>query len=309
MVIIMSFAQETKAGLVSASEGLKHECCRKAELYGIIYSAGIFSRERLKLVTVCEELAELCIKRLRDLYSIEGNLYITEKKSGDADERRSCKITVPQRRELERLFRGFKYAPEDSEAFVKREMFKCSNCMAAFVRGAFLTAGTLTDPDKGYHLELDFTNKASAESIAELLCECGIEPKRTSRKTEHVLYYKDSESIENFLAFIGATNAAFTIMNKKIERELRSDANRLANSELANIGKTVAAAGDQLAAINALKAKGELERMPDELKITAYLRLDHADATLAQLAALHEPPITKSGVNHRLKKIMAWKPS
>lgn len=305
----MSFAQETKAGLVSASEGQKHECCRKAELYGILYSAGIFSRERLKLVTVCEELAALCIKRLRDLYSIEGNLYITEKKSGESDERRSCKITVPQKRELERLFHGFKYTPEDTESLVKREMFKCQGCMAAFVRGAFLSAGTLTDPDKGYHLELDFTSEAAAQSITELLSECGIEPKRTSRKTEHVLYYKDSESIENFLAFIGATNAAFTIMNKKIERELRSDANRLANSELANIGKTVAAAGDQLAAINSLKAKGELERMPDELKITAYLRLEHADATLAQLAALHDPPITKSGVNHRLKKIIAWKSS
>lgn len=303
----MSFAQETKASLVAASEGLKHDCCRRSLLYGIIYSAGIFSRERLKLVTACEELAELTVKWLRDQYSIEGNLYITEKKSGDADERRSCKITVPQRRELERLFHGFRYGPDESEANLNTEMFRCPNCAAAFVRGAFLAAGTLTDPDKGYHLELDFASESAAGNLSSLLSECGIEPKHTSRKTEHVLYYKDSESIENFLAFIGATGAAFTIMNKKIERELRSDANRLANSELANIGKTVAAAGDQLAAINALRARGELERMPDELKVTAYLRLDHADATLAQLAALHDPPITKSGVNHRLKKIMAWK--
>ncbi len=304
----MSFAHETKTGLVAHSEGLKHDCCRKAELYGILYAAGIFSRERLKLVTTCEELAELTVKRLREQYRIEANLYITEKKSGAADERRSCKLTVPQKKELARLFHALKYSEDEPESNLKTEMLRCVSCMAAFVRGVFLAAGTLTDPDKGYHLELDFLNESAAKKLSELLLENGLEPKYTSRKTEHVLYYKDSESIENFLAFIGANGAAFTIMNKKIERELRSDANRIANSELANIGKTIAAAGDQIAAINALKAAGELERMPDELKITAYLRLEHADATLAKLASLHEPPITKSGVNHRLKKIMAWKP-
>ena len=303
----MSFAQETKTALVSHSEGLKHDCCRKAELYGILYAAGVFSREKLKLVTTCEELAELTVKRLHDQYHIDANLYVTEKKSASADERKSCKLTVPQKKELARLFHGLKYTEDEPEHNLKTEMFKCGNCMSAFIRGVFLSAGTVTDPDKGYHLEMDFLDAASAERFSELLLENGLEPKQTSRKTEHVLYYKDSESIENFLALIGATGAAFTIMNKKIERELRSDANRLANSELANIGKTVAAAGDQLAAINALRAAGELERMPDELKVTAYLRLEHSDATLAKLASLHEPPITKSGVNHRLKKIMAWK--
>ncbi len=304
----MSFAQETKVSLIAHSESVKHECCRKAELYGILYAAGIFSRDRLKLVTSCEELAELTVKKLRDQYRIEGNLYITEKKSGDADERRSCKITVPQKKELSRLFHGLKYTEDEPEQNLKEEMLRCGNCRAAFLRGVFLSSGTITDPGKSYHLELDFTCSQTADNIHSLLSECGLEPKHTSRKTEHVLYYKDSESIESFLAFIGATGAAFIIMNKKIERELRSDANRLANSELANIGKTIAAAGDQLAAINTLKAAGALELMPDELRITAYLRLENADATLAQLAALHDPPITKSGVNHRLKRIMAWKP-
>ena len=136
------------------------------------------------------------------------------------------------------------------------------------------------------------------------MTDAGLEPKMMLRRGESVLYYKDSESIENFLAYIGANTAAFTIMNKKIERELRSGANRIANGEMANIGKTVAAAADQINAINNLIRSGEIERIPEELKQTAYLRLENEDATLAALAEMHTPPITKSGVNHRLKKLV-----
>ena len=145
---------------------------------------------------------------------------------------------------------------------------------------------------------------AAAESLSGLLTDAGLEPKMMSRRGESVLYYKDSESIENFLAYIGANTAAFTIMNKKIERELRSGANRIANGEMANIGKTVAAAADQINAINNLIRSGEIERIPEELKQTAYLRLENEDATLAALAEMHTPPITKSGVNHWLKKLV-----
>lgn len=305
----MSFALDTKANLAAISDTMKHDCCRRAELYGILWAAGIFTRSRIKLVSASEELAGLAVKWLRDQHSIEGNLYITDKKSGDADERRSCKITVVQKRELERLFYAFRYTDGENESEIKAEMLRCQNCTAAFLRGVFLSSGTLTDPEKGYHLEMNFTDGKFADRLSGLLNELGLEAKTTTRKTEQVLYYKDSESIENFLAFIGANNAAFTIMNKKIERELRSDMNRIANGEVANIEKTTKAAGAQIAAIKALKVSGELERMPDELRITAHLRLEHADATLLQLAELHTPPITKSGVNHRLKKILDWKPT
>ncbi len=303
----MSFAQETKANLVAASEAMKHDCCRRAALYGILYGAGVFTRERFKLVTTSIELANLAVKWLHDQHGVEANLYVTDRKSGEADERRSCKITVVQKKELERIFHSLRYGADEPLANIKTEALKCLNCRAAFMRGVFLSAGTITDPDKGYHLEMNFADVAVCERFAEMLGEEGIAPKRMTRKTEHVLYYKDSESIENFLALIGANNAAFTIMNKKIERELRSDMNRIANGEVANIEKTTKAASAQITAIRALQASGELERLPDELKITAELRLEHSEDTLLQLANRHNPPITKSGVNHRLKKIMEWK--
>jgi DNA-binding protein WhiA len=302
----MSFALDTKASLVVFSEGLKHDCCRRAELYGILSMAGVFSRQKCKLVTTSEELANLTMKWLSSLYGIAGNLYITERKSGDVDERRSCKITIPQKKDLERLFNSFCYKADDPLTQIKREMLRCAGCEPSFVRGAFLSSGTLINPDKGYHLEMSIPSIELADSFATLLAEAGFEPKRMIRKNENVLYYKDSEDIENFLAYIGANTAAFTIMNKKIEREIRSDANRITNGELANIGKAIAASTDQINAINSLIASGELTRMPEELQKTAYLRLENRSATLSQLAELHNPPITKSGVNHRLKKIMEW---
>ena len=302
----MSFSHETKLGLVSLFESTKHECCKKAGLYGILISAGVFSRTKCKLVTTTPELAGLTMEWLGKLFSINGNLYVTDRKSGEEDERRVSKITLPKKKELERLFNCLKYSPDEPETDIKTGLFRCPNCQAAFVRGVFLSAGTVTNPDKSYHLELSLPSERLAENLAALLSECGLEPKSMQRKNENVLYYKDSENIENFLAYIGANTAAFTIMNKKIERELRSGANRIANGELANLGKTVAAAGDQIAAIKSLEASGELERMPDELRATALLRLEHFDATLSELAALHDPPITKSGVNHRLRKITEW---
>lgn len=301
----MSFAKQTKASLVKLSQSLKHDCCRRAELYGILYGAGVFTRERIKLVTSSEELAALCTKRLEDLYGIDANMYVTEKKSGD--DRCSCKITVVQKKDLARLFYQLRYEDAEAAHSIKEEMFKCDTCRPAFVRGVFLSAATVTDPDKSYHLELDFTAAAPCENLRAFLSKEGITPKHMTRKNEEVLYYKDSESIENFLAYIGANNAAFEIMNKKIERGIRSDMNRIANGEVANIGKTAKAATSQIAVIRALKESGELERMPDELKITANLRLEHSDASLLRLAELHTPPITKSGVNHRLKKILEWK--
>lgn len=300
----MSFAHETKTMLVEMADETKHDCCRRSGLYGIMYAAGIFSRNRCKLVTTCEELAELTVKRLRELYRIEANLYLTDRKSGDEEERKSCKITVPQKKELDKLFCGLKYSEDDCEAKIVEKVFKCPNCRSSFLRGVFLSAGTITDPEKGYHLEISLTDVLFADSLEGFLTALGFEPKRTVRKNENVLYFKDSESIENFLAYIGANSAAFTIMNKKIERELRSGANRIANGEIANLTKTVNAASDQIAAIKQLIADKRIDTLPEELRQTAYLRLENSSLTLSELAALHEPPITKSGVNHRLKKIM-----
>lgn len=186
---------------------------------------------------------------------------------------------------------------------IEIEKFKCEECIKYFLRSVFLTYGTITNPDKSYHLELIVSDDGIADSLQELLTQYSIEPKKTKRKNNYILYYKESELIVDFLNIIGANKSAFHIMNTKIRKELRNNANRLANCDTANIDKTVSAAMIHIDAIKTLITTGEINNLSDELKATAYLRLENPDITLNELAELHEPPISKSGVNHRLKKI------
>ena len=190
-----------------------------------------------------------------------------------------------------------------SDSVIDTETFVCADCVKYFFRGVFLEYGTITNPDKSYHLELVLNNEITADSLAELLTKYNMESKKITRKNTYVLYYKESERIVDFLNMIGANKSAFHIMNTKIRKELRNNANRLANCDTANIDKTVSASIGHIDAINVLIANGGINDLPEELKDTAYLRLDNPDITLSELAAIHDPPISKSGVNYRLKKL------
>jgi conserved hypothetical protein len=199
---------------------------------------------------------------------------------------------------------AFQYASTftcDSE--VNTSNFVCDDCVKCFLRGVFLEYGTITNPDKSYHLELVMNDENITDSLMDLLSAYDMEPKKTTRKNSYVLYYKESERIVDFLNIIGANKSAFHIMNTKIRKELRNNANRHANCDAANIDKTVSASLNHIDAINTLIVTGGINDLPEELKETAYLRLDNPDITLSELAAIHNPPISKSGVNYRLKKL------
>ena len=178
------------------------------------------------------------------------------------------------------------------------------HCRTAFLRGAFLAGGSVTDPMKGYHLELATSHYYVGRELPALLREAGFEPKETERKGNHVVYFKHSDHIEDFLTFLGAPVSAMAVMAAKIERDLRGSVNRQVNCDSANLDKTVAAAREQLAAIDRLRDAGRLDSLPDKLREVAALRLAHPEDTLAQLAERCDPPITKSALNHRLRKLV-----
>ena len=140
--------------------------------------------------------------------------------------------------------------------------------------------------------------------------EAGFQPKEATRKANYIAYFKQSERIEDFLTAIGAPLAAMEIMNAKLEKNLRGSVNRRVNCDAANLDKAVEAAQVQLEAIRSLEQSGQLEGLPDKLRETARLRLEHPEDTLAELAALCDPPATKSALNHRLRKLVelgqAW---
>ena len=178
-------------------------------------------------------------------------------------------------------------------------------CRRAFLRGAFLAGGSVTDPEKRYHLELSTTHLKVSRETELLLDELALKPKATERKGSSVLYFKQSEAIEDFLTLIGAPVSAMAVMSAKIEKDWRNDANRKTNCDAANVDKAVAAAQEQLAALRRLEERGQFDTLPEKLRQTAELRRAHPEVTLQELAELHEPPLTKSAVNHRLRKLLA----
>ena len=177
-------------------------------------------------------------------------------------------------------------------------------CRMSFLRGAFLAGGSVTDPQKGYHLELATSHRSVSREMLALMGEESFFPKDAQRKGNSVIYFKQSESIENFLTAIGAPLSAMAVMNAKLEKDLRGSVNRRVNCDAANLDKVVEAAQAQLEAIRALEREGVLESLPDKLQEAARLRVTHPEDTLAQLAERCDPPVTKSALNHRLRKLV-----
>ena len=179
-------------------------------------------------------------------------------------------------------------------------------CRIAFLRGAFLAGGSVTDPTKGYHLELTTTHQNVAKEGYILMQEVlPFAPKTARRGGAYVMYLKQSDVICDFLTFLGAHVASMGIMEARLEKEFTNNVNRRCNCDDANTTKVVEAAQEQLAAIRLLKKQGKLEHLPPKLLQAAQARQEHPEASLAELAQLMEPPITKPAMNHRLKKLLA----
>lgn len=188
------------------------------------------------------------------------------------------------------------------------EHFKCPGCFGHFAAGLFIVFGTVTDPLKSYHLELSFDTSAQRDAANHVLSDKGVHMRASERygrnNKRSILYIKDSSAIEDFFALIGANKAAFELMNSKIVRGLRQDANRQMNCDMANINKSLNAARECADVIREMNDADLLIQLPAELRITAVLRMENPQASLTELGALHSPPISKSGVKHRLDKVM-----
>ena len=180
----------------------------------------------------------------------------------------------------------------------------CEGCRAAFLRGAFLSTGTLSDPHRSTHLEFLLRNPRRAELLAAFLTSCGYPPGVIRRGTGVGLYYKNGTAAEDLAALAGAGRTAMEMMNARIEREIRNQENRATNCVAKNIEKSVSASARQMAAIERLAVTGMLAQLPEPLRLTARLRAENPDASLEELRRLHSPPITKSGLNHRLQKLI-----
>ena len=288
--------------MVSFSRQIKNEillqdntayCCSSAELCAYILLLG---RKKSGAVEIISE-NELLANRIAGLASRALKIKLIPLKLGNSYSLLlNCENKAMQK---------FSFIFENNlkpQIFV--QMYKKNCCRAAFIKGVFISCGTITDPEKNYNLEFTFKNKDAAEAVKSLFNSYGFELKSANRKSAYVLYVKKSDVICDILALMGAYTAQMKIINLKIEREVHSEVNRTSNGETANLDKTFKAAIKHITAIEKISKKKGLSSLPEELYETALLRISNKEASLEELAGMFDTPITKSGVNHRLNRIM-----
>lgn len=219
-------------------------------------------------------------------------------------------VVVDSIADIEKLFKAT-YLIEENQAIsnfvsfhIDPKLVVTRERKVAFARGAFVTSGSVMDPKKNYHLEFATSRYNLANEFGELLFELGIPAKTVLRKSKYVLYYKSSDVITDVLTVLGAVNCLMEYHNAKIVKEMRNKINRTINCETANLNKTVDASFEQATCIQKLMDNGLFDTLPDNLKDIARLRLEYREHSLKELGEMLNPPIGKSGVNHRLRKIM-----
>lgn len=295
----MSFSFETKNELCRLP--VQRRCCAQAEAYGILLYCRTFSSSEVRIITENPNFAA----RLPRLFHRAFDLRFDRQPDLDRGEGGKMVFQITQQDKLDRIIDLLGYDPRQSLALhINFAMVEEECCRASFLRGCFFAGGSMTDPAKRYHLELTSSHLQASRELEVLLRESGYPPKSVTRNGSAVTYFKQSDQIEDFLTLIGAPAAAMRIMSTKVEKGIRNSVNRRLNCDSANLDKAVEAAQSQGAAIRKLEAAGRLRELPDKLQETAALRLAHPELSLSELAETFDPPVTKSCLNHRLRKLV-----
>ena len=276
------------------------KCCALAECFGILLFCNTFTCDSVKIVTESREFGQFLPKLFKKAFNVNFDVF----PSLEAPGKLVFQIIDPEK--ISVIMETFGFGPASTLALhVNLPVLEDDCCKAAFLRGAFLAGGSVTDPEKGYHLEMTTTHQSVARETYALIQEAmGFYPKSAKRGGGQVLYIKQSEMISDFLTYLGAPVAAMRIMEARLEKEINNKVNRRCNCDEANTSKVVEAAQEQLAAIRVLRESGRLEHLPNKLQQAAMAREENPAASLTELAEMMEPPITKPAMNHRLKKLV-----
>ena len=277
-------------------------CCALAECFGILLYCNSFTADNIKIITESREFAQFLPKLFKKAFGVDFDSFPSLAAPGKL----TFQIHDPEK--IRRIMDRCGFDPSDTLALhVNLPLVEEDCCKASFLRGAFMAGGSVTDPGKGYHLELATTHKSVSLETWVLLRELG-EPsmKSAQRSATHVLYMKQSDLISDFLTFLGAPVAGMGIITAKLEKELNNKVNRRCNCDDANASKVVEAAQEQLAAIRVLEELGVVEKLPVKLRQAAIARKNHPYSALSELAEMMDPPITKPAMNHRLKRLVEY---
>ena len=290
----MSFSSDVKKELSSLS--VEQPCCRLAEAYGLLLFGKAFSGASVSLSTENEDVARLYARRLSEVCSVTAE--VREQSS-------QTLLSVKRAADRRAVLDLFGHAPTETTLRLNRANLADECCFPAFLRGTFLSCGTVMSPEKNYHLEFVVPYRRLSNDLFSFLRELELNPKNVERKGNNVIYFKDSEIIEDALTLMGATSSSLELMGVKINKDLRNHVNRRVNFETANIGRAVEAGLTQAAAIEKIRGATGLDALPPRLRETAELRLANPDATLSELEELCGFAVSKSGINHRLNRLMS----
>ena len=292
----MSFSGDVKTELCQAP--LDRLCCARAEAYGALLYGNTFTPREVRLITESRSFA----RRLPLLLDRAFGLAF-DRLPGAGERKYVFQLTEGEK--IHRIIDAFGFDARQSPVLhINFGLLEEECCRAAFLRGAFLAGGSVTEPSKRYHLELSTSHAQASRELLALLTDMGRQPGQTARNGSQVTYFKSGEQIAELLSFMGAPGSSGRLATARAEKELHNGVNRQVNCETANLDKAVNAAQEQLEAIRRLYELDRVEGLSAALKETIVLRETYPELTLSQLAEEFEPPITKSCLNHRLRKLV-----
>lgn len=300
----MSFTSEVKDELSRVGPVCSH--CEKATLAALVRIEGTLffggpGKYRIEIATDVPSVARLIIKLLHSLYDLKTNL--TARRSV-LHKTPNYLIEVSSQAKLEASLRDMGVLSDDGlELGIKESLIEKQCCAAAYLRGAFLGSGFISNPKGDFHFEISVESQALAEGLVSILEQKNIHAKIMSRRSRYTVYLKSGTAILEFLAYVGAHQCALALENERVIKSVRNDVNRITNAEVANQAKSAHASVDQIFAIRKVVQANGMENLPIALQEVIRLRVAHPDATLKELGEYADPPLSKSAIYHRIRRI------
>lgn len=306
----MSFSAATKNEISKLP--VDRDCCLIAELAAIVRMSGTIQisgmrKISLKFVTENASIARRIFVILKNLYN--ANMEILVRKNRQLKKNNNYMIVVKETHISRKILKDVGLITDNKESNflidhrIPEDIVKNRCCKRAYIRGAFLGGGSISNPEKSYHLEFVTNNEEHSKALTDLINSFGLNARIVTRKGNYVIYLKEGEQIVDVLNIIGAHQALLKFENIRVVKDVRNNVNRLVNCETANLNKTINASIKQVENIEFIDKTIGIEKLPENLQELARLRLEHRDASLKELGAMMTPPIGKSGVNYRFKKI------
>lgn len=294
----MSFASDAKAELCQIKTDSKSYAV--AQAYGVLLYCNTFTADEVRIITAADAFAQSLPRLFRKAFNVTFDKCPAKETKGKKS------FIITDREKIRTIYSAFDIDADTTPVLhINHGVLEEDSYKIAFIRGAFLAGGSVSDPEKSYHLEMTTTHASVSREAYSILLDMGFSPKETKRSGSYMLYFKQSEVIADFCTWIGAPVTALKIINAKVDKGMRNSINRKVNCDSANADKIVLAAQEQMNAIKEIDRVFGLENLPAALHDAALLRIANPASSIAELARLAIPQVSKSTLNYRLNKLMA----